>query len=493
MTAPSDPFRDAHDARDRQPIIDAIDQAYREANPDQSVPWTPLAFVRLKHEVERFPLTVSEWIEAVRNRFASDVAHAGELPETFIPYLSRHAVIQNGKNNAGEFAFSCSSVLSNASIKITTFPETGNMRGKTKMAIIRKKEAKKGTAAVAKKPKRGRPSKKDAAVNEAANVPVETGVKVAEEVKEAPVTAIERVPPVVVLAPGADGYSKTFQREAQRLDEKIVKTLDRMQKDVTVLGEYFDEMHTKGYHRALGYSRFEDYLRNRFPDALSKSQVFQAMRIVRELTAGDNPAVSKEDVREMPKDNAEGLAKLKKAGHKITPQLIEDAKTLPIKRFQEEIVLPMTPERGGRAAADVDNSLAPAIEPEQEVLVRRTFTLSGAVNSRLSKAVEIAKYLTRDAEADRRESFDDRVINAIVAEFLSTYEADYAALMSQQERESQHAAQVTEDAIGPEVPEDEANEYRAATGEGQDAEENAATDERAPELEVESEVNEYQR
>jgi hypothetical protein len=204
MTAPSDPFRDVNDTRDRQPIINAIDQAYRKANPDQSVPWTPLAFVRLKHEVERVPLTVSEWIEAVHNRFAADAAQAGELPETFIPYLSRHAIIQNGKNNASEFAFSCSTIIPNANIKITTIPESGNKKGRTRMAIIRKKEAKKAPTAVAK-PKRGRPSKKDKAATPEAAV-------VAAAVETPVSTAIERVAPEAPLAKNEKGESRRSPR-----------------------------------------------------------------------------------------------------------------------------------------------------------------------------------------------------------------------------------------------------------------------------------------
>jgi hypothetical protein len=328
------------------------------------------------------------------------------------------------------------------------------------MPTIRKKENKgKALPAKATEPKkRGRKPKAAAVVEPEKSTAVEA-IEAEAEVVE---TALARVDPNVAID---SPYSKTFVREAQRLDERIVKTIERIQKDVIALGEMFGEMQTKGYHIALGFSTFTNYLQARWPEQ-SKTQVFQAMRIVRELTQGDHPAVSKEDVREMPRNNAEGLAKLKSAGVEITPQLIEDAKTLPIRRFQEDIVLPQLPEQAQRERARDGLDLA----PEPEIFVVRKFTLSGTVSSNLSKAIEVAKWLTSNTEHDPKESFDDRVIDAIVGEFLSRYQADFEEIMRVERAKAMHAAQTTEDALGPDVPEEEAEEYRVPTMEKEEHE-----------------------
>lgn len=478
------------------PIIEAIDRAYRRANPGQEVPWTQTALVRLRREMERVAAAgIEEWIEAVENRFATPGITTGELPETFIPYLSTYMERQIISEN-GAFSFQLDPSFANINLTTNQFPETGNRNGReTNMAVIRKKEAKKDSDAVAKpKGKRGRPSKEELArrAEEAAGQTVE--IETDEEATSTETALAKIEDPVVVMVNKAtpEGFTKAAVREAQRLDEKIVKTIDRLKKDYVVLGQMFNEMHKKGYHRALGFNRFEDYMRDRYPDQ-GKSQVFQAMRVVRELGPGEDgskPTVSDDDLREMPRDNAEGLAKLKKAGHTITPQLIEDAKTLPIKRFQEEILMPMTPER--QAAAG--EAAVPAAEPE--VMVRRAFTLSGSVASRLAKAVEIAEYISGGRQGT--ESFDDRVIDTIVGEFLSTYEADYEEMKKGQGREAHHRATVAQDEIGPEVPESEANEYRVLEvdvpelEEEQHVEEIAAPDSDTPEAtdEVAAEVNE---
>lgn len=86
---PKKPPQRAED--DRQRIVDEIHVQYQAHNPGIQVPWTPLAFLRLKREVERVKgWTIDQWVECVRNRFESDGIISGELPESFIPYLSRY-------------------------------------------------------------------------------------------------------------------------------------------------------------------------------------------------------------------------------------------------------------------------------------------------------------------------------------------------------------------------------------------------------------------
>jgi hypothetical protein len=261
-------------------------------------------------------------------------------------------------------------------------------------------------------------------------------------------TALAKVGPEIVVVDPKDKFTKTELREAERLDEKIVKTIARIGKDVIALGEMFEEIQRNGWHRAfldpetgIPFRRMEDYIRSRGGD-LGKSQVFQAMSIVRHLTSGPNPVVSKEDVREMPKDNAESLVRMKKAGVTITPELIQDAKTLPAHRFQTEIEN-MQPSLAQRNAVERGDHLDVA----PEILVPRKFMLSGSVAARLAKAVIVADRLTRGN--DPQQSFDDRVIEFIVADFLSEYEAEYEESVGNEIDQAEHNATVYRDSLGP--------------------------------------------
>ena len=141
----------------------------------------------------------------------------------------------------------------------------------------------------------------------------------------------------------------------------------------------------------------------------------------------------------------------------ITPELIQNAKTMPIRRFQQEIDI-ATPVRTRPEVIDAE-----VIEPaEEEKPVTRVFHLSGLVNSNLSKAIEVATYPTR-GEHDPKESFDDRVMSAIVGDYLSANLADFDEVMRNDDAGAKARAQDTEDALGPDVPSEEADEYRVPT------------------------------
>jgi hypothetical protein len=76
---------------DRKRVVALIDALYQSHNPGIKVPWTDLAFLRLKRETERVKgWGTEQWLDCVRNRYASDGIILGELPESFIPYLSRY-------------------------------------------------------------------------------------------------------------------------------------------------------------------------------------------------------------------------------------------------------------------------------------------------------------------------------------------------------------------------------------------------------------------
>jgi hypothetical protein len=172
------------------------------------------------------------------------------------------------------------------------------------------------------------------------------------------------------------------------------------------------------------------------------------MRIVRELTSGDNPVVSRDDVREMSRDNAEGLVKLKKQGREITPELIEQAKTLPVYRFDAEVVRAQTLDLAGRASPRATEEL------EVEVQVRRTFYISGTTNSLLDKCIDVIMYLGEGMERDKDQTKDDYIIGSLAGDFWSAYGKDYVEMMKVRDAKAVHAATLTEDAIGPEPASD---------------------------------------
>ena len=256
--------------------------------------------------------------------------------------------------------------------------------------------------------------------------------------KKPKASALQKVAPSSIAtvpdAPAA-GLDKAYLKEAQKLDAKIIETINRMGKDVVCLGEAFGEMQDKGFHVALGFPRFEDYLAARWPErGAGKSKVFQAMRIVRELTSGENPTVSKEDVRDMPVTNAEGIAKLKKDGHEITPELIQEAKTMPVERFQREVVEARSPDLAQRAAAERGTTLASA----PEVLVTRRITLSSPTEAMRVKWFEIFRWLRKERAADEQPevsdlTFEDEAWRFCLAEALSTHQAEYEQVMAERE------------------------------------------------------------
>jgi hypothetical protein len=346
------------------------------------------------------------------------------------------------------------------------------------MATVRKAAAKKAGVGTKAVPKKSKAIEKAKAENKTAKI---TAI---EKVKPMEIATLQQVSPE---APAA-GLSKSFIKEAQKLDKWIVETIRRVGNDVISLGRAFLEVQTKGYHVALGFKRAEDYIEARWPDQ-GKTQVFQAMRIVRELTTGDKPSVTEDDIRSMTKENAEGLAKLKKQGHAITPELIQEAKTLPAKQFQDDVVLARSPELAQRAAARKGTHL----DTLPEILVKRTVTFTSPVEAMRVKCFEICRWLNPADGARDEESFANMAYSAIFAEFLSSYQAEYEQVMADQESrqlanaqnhsdrdgemlvvEEVHAAEFADEAAGEEDNPDVANAAEA-TEDGEEATETTET------------------
>ncbi len=257
------------------------------------------------------------------------------------------------------------------------------------------------------------------------------------EVPPAP-AEIKRVDPAAI--------DLRFQKAAEKLDAKIVDKVRSIGVDFVELGGMFNEAKAKGYNVALGFPVWSDYVEAR--TGKSKTQVYQAMSVERELTSGDNPIVSKADVLQMPQETAETIVRLKKDNVTITPEIIEQAKTMSVTKFQSQVAYPASPRLATRAAA---NAGAPAArsntnadgtkiaevpsadaQPESEssplaaageVFIKQVWTLRSDTVADLKRSEAIARYVTRDA--DQSIPWQDRFLQSMCAEFIATWEAAY--------------------------------------------------------------------
>jgi hypothetical protein len=100
-------------------IVDAIDVAYREANPDIPVPWSKRAFSALQRALASFPSWgADEWMKCIANRYASDAIIKGDPPESFIPQLKSY--ISGPKNQYGRAKESSSGTYGNNNVSART-------------------------------------------------------------------------------------------------------------------------------------------------------------------------------------------------------------------------------------------------------------------------------------------------------------------------------------------------------------------------------------
>lgn len=245
----------------------------------------------------------------------------------------------------------------------------------------------------------------------------------------------------------AEGLSDSFKNEAKKVHKRAVTLFNSIQRDMLALGESFREMKDKGLYNALGYRNFRAYIEAEFPMD-SSTQILQAMRIVKELSSGSEPAVPKDDLRKMSKDNAEGLAKLKKRGVPITPELITQAKEMPIKDFEAKVVIPLAPDVAARrnAKQGVSDDSVP------EVLIRKTLTFSSKTWADWNLALRVAEKVC--ADSDKSVTLEEKMVQAALAEFFSQHHAEYQELLDAEEAEGLHTAQ-TYDASLPKEPANE--------------------------------------
>jgi len=249
--------------------------------------------------------------------------------------------------------------------------------------------------------------------------------------------ALAKTPPSFVSTE-PDPVDLRFQKAAIKLDTKIVAKIRNMSLDFVELGAMCNEMTAKGYYRALGFNTKTAYFKDRFPDK-GKSQLFEAMRIERVLTSGEDPVVSKEDVLAMPQENASAIVRMHKAGVTITEQIVTQAKELPISKFQSEVVFKENPKEAAHAAAETGD-LPAGTGVGQTLTKHKHYELLLDTVSSLARSEEIARYVVRD---DRREiPFVDKFLQAMSADFQASYAAEYEEWKANEEAEGAHAEAV---------------------------------------------------
>ncbi len=168
----------------------------------------------------------------------------------------------------------------------------------------------------------------------------------------------------------ANKLSRSLVRKAKRFDRELRERWASFQADVIRIGELLLEIRDKRLYLALGYENLQCYMQ----DALGygKSQAYEAMRIVRELTSG-HQALPTAAVSRMSRENAKRLIRLKECGVCITPQIVEAAQNLPEKQFEEQVEHPALQGKG------------------VAVIVRHTLVLRKEILDRLLYAHEILK------------------------------------------------------------------------------------------------------
>ena len=138
-------------------------------------------------------------------------------------------------------------------------------------------------------------------------------------------------------------HDYVFKSEQAPQEPRSPKGSKEILKTVVEIGELFLDVLAQKRYIAAGYKSFVEYVEKE--RVYSKSQAYQSMRIVRKLIRVPKP-LAKEDVNKMPRKNAEQLITLKKAGGKLTPQIIADAINMTEAEFRKQMTVGDDQEKG---------------------------------------------------------------------------------------------------------------------------------------------------
>jgi hypothetical protein len=201
--------------------------------------------------------------------------------------------------------------------------------------------------------------------------------------------------------------SKSLINQAKRLDRELRERWANIQNDVIRVGQILLDIKNRQLHVALGHPNFKTYVEEAV--GYSKSQAFEAMRIVRELTTGPG-ALPPAAVAAMSQENAKHLILLKHARVRITEGVVRAAQTLTRRQFEQENQLP------SRTTA------RPAL------LAHHTLSLPTDMMDKLMHAHEVACAIVRrdmPAIAVEVKTVEAKAWEAIASEFLTAHEEDY--------------------------------------------------------------------
>jgi hypothetical protein len=220
-----------------------------------------------------------------------------------------------------------------------------------------------------------------------------------------------------------------FVAAAKQADQKIRGAVSQCERLYIQIGGLCDEFSKNRYHVALGYPTFGDYIEEVFQK--SASQLYQAMRIVRKLVRGDNPVLTQAEANKITRANAEHLIDLHERGVKITGPIKKAAMVLPASKFKETIVEPTLRRRPPAAATSTEGHTGQSpVAPEREMAVLRE-CFGAETIAEYNEVMKIALWVAREDREDinRQIPLREKAFQAIMAEFRSTYEAEYLGAM----------------------------------------------------------------
>jgi hypothetical protein len=273
-------------------------------------------------------------------------------------------------------------------------------------------------------------------------------------------------------APAAAALDHSFKKKADKLHAKILAKIESIDKGIVELGEMGLDMKDQAYFTVIRRSVDEDgnayenpalapcyktsseYFRAVLPQGNGKTQMFQAMRVVRELTSGDNPIMTRAEVNGMTKENAEGMAKLKQSGVAITPEIKQQAKDLPIRRFAKEVVQALVPGAAVAAAAGEGRSLA----HEPAILMKISFEWPSILMAEWNAVMEMARHAA--ADSDRTEPLQEKALWLLLVAGRNEFQAGWEQHLFEEEQEA--ALKASEAQAVPDGPDEEDDEVMEA-------------------------------
>lgn len=224
--------------------------------------------------------------------------------------------------------------------------------------------------------------------------------------------------------------TKTFINQATRELLKLRELREKAHKSWTDFIVEVQLFRSKHYHLAIEnpatpgvpYTRYDEWASNEF--GKSTSTIKRDMGLYTQLEG----TVDRPDLDTMPKENAEILVDIKRRGKKISPAIIDAAKTLPTKKF-EQVAYPK-----GKPGLTTDSSDPEVLRPARLPLL--PMDVYDLVDRGLTMACEFAK------DGDMDTPLKVKAVGLIFGEFVNAHEVEYNEIIKDREmREAVEAAE----------------------------------------------------